>query len=128
MGFITDKYGRLSCYYYTYCSLVPKPIPSFSMFHAEKREGLARYNYIYIYVRLHVLDVTNASKIINVGVVKCNAQCGWKFCIAMASSRFDRLYTTKRLQLYDITLLRLIIDIDIFTCQCMANIANNNCH
>ena len=42
---------------------------------------------------------------INVGITNRNAR--WKFCIAMASSRFDQLYTTKRLQLYDIALPRL---------------------
>ena len=44
-----------------------RPIPSFLMFHAEKREGLAD-------TRLHVLDITNASKIINMGVVNCNTR------------------------------------------------------
>ena len=75
------------------CSLVPRPIPSFSMFHAEKTGGPG--------ICLYVLNVTNASKMINVGVTNRNTR--WKFC----SSRFDQLYTTKRLQLYDIALPRL---------------------
>ena len=46
------------------CSLVPRPIPSFSMLHAEKREGLAPG------VRSHVTDFIRMHEVEGFGQVK----------------------------------------------------------
>ena len=60
-------------------TLSPAPSPAFQCFMLKKAGGPG--------TRLHVLDVTNASKIINVGVVNRNAR--WKFYIALARTEFN---------------------------------------
>ena len=58
--------------------------PDFSMLHTRRKRGGPG-------TRLHVLDVTNVAKIINVGVVNRNAGLKFYRDRAMASTKFDGL-------------------------------------